>query len=90
MTVEFISSIPGRRDSSGKGRVSYVAKEIDDFLQADGERYARVTIEGREPKNMNQSFRLYLKKNPDIAEKVTVHFIGGQLYLERLDSESEE
>ena len=83
MSLEFLKNIPGGRGR--RGRVPYVAREIRDFLSHDGERYAHVVIEGREPKNMNQSFRSYLKHNPDVAEKVAVHLIGGELYLERLD-----
>ena len=85
MAIEFIEDIPGRRAPGGRGRVPYAEKEIKDFLAAEGERFAKVTVEGRKPKNMNQSFRLYLKKHPDLAEKVIVHFIGGELYLERID-----
>ena len=83
MAVEFIEEIPGKRGGFGRGRVPYPAKEIDTFLKAKDQRYAKVTIEGKTPKNMAQSFRLYLKKHPDVAEKVAVHFIGGELYLER-------
>lgn len=85
MAVEFLDEIPGRKRATSRGRIPYPAKEIDAFLAEEGKKYARVTIEGREPKNMAQSFRLYLKKNPDVAKKVSVHFIGGELYLERLD-----
>ena len=84
MSLEFLKNIPGGR--GGRGRHPYAAREIQEFLSSDdGQRYAHVVIEGREPKNMNQSFRNYLKKNPDVAEKVAVHLIGGELYLERLD-----
>ena len=83
MSLEFVKNIPGGR--AGRGRTPYAAREIQEFLSHDGERYAHVVIEGREPKNMNQSFRNYLKRNPDVAEKVAVHLIGGELYLERLD-----
>ncbi len=83
MAVEFIEEIPGRRGVSTRGRVPYPAKEIDTFLEAKDQRYAKVTIEGKLPKNMAQSFRLYLKKHPDVAEKVAVHLIDGELYLER-------
>lgn len=85
MAVEFIDDIPGRSRVSSRGRVPYAAREIEAFLADEDHRYAKVTIEGKEPKNMAQSFRIYLKKNPDIAEKVSIHLIGGELYLERLD-----
>lgn len=84
MAIELLDHIPGRATTAGRGRVPYAAKEIEEFLAAEDSQYAHVTIEGRAPKNMAQSFRLYLKKNPDISEKVAVHFIGGELYLERL------
>lgn len=88
MALEMIEIIPGRRRNPGPGRIPYAAREIDEFLaDKSGMKYAKVTIEGKEPKNMAQSFRLFLRKNPDVAEQVAVHFVGGELYLERLDVE---
>lgn len=83
MALEYIQDIPGGRGV--RGRVPYARKEIEEFLNAEGQRYAKVVIEGRQPKNMYQSFRLYLKRNPEVAEKVAVHLVAGELYLERLD-----
>ena len=85
MAIEFVDKLPGRAGVGRRGRVPYAAVEIDEFLAAEGQKYAKVTIEGKEPKSMAQSFRLYLKKHPDVAQKVAVHFVGGELYLERLD-----
>lgn len=83
MALEYVTDIPGGR--GGRGRTPYARKEIEEFLKGEGERYAKVVIEGRKPKNMYQTFRLYLKKNPEVAEKVAVHLVAGELYLERLD-----
>ena len=85
MALEYCDSLPERSGLGRRGRTPYPAKEIEAFLASEKEqRYAKVTIEGKKPKSMNQSFRLYLKKNPEIAQKVAVHLIGGELYLERL------
>ena len=83
MSLEFVENMPAGR--GGRGRNPYAAREVQDFLSHDGERYAHVVIEGKSPKSMNQSFRNYLKKHPDVAERVAVHLVGGELYLERLD-----
>lgn len=85
MAIEYVDAIPGRTRSVGRGRVPYPAREIESFLNDGDQKYGKVTIEGKEPKSMAQSFRHYLKRNPEVAEKVAVHLVGGELYLERLD-----
>jgi hypothetical protein len=77
--------LPGDDHTPWFGDSDPLLEEIEEFLKAEGQRYAKVVIEGRQPKNMYQSFRLYLKRNPEVAEKVAVHLVAGELYLERLD-----
>jgi hypothetical protein len=90
MALTFVKELPGmEKEPVSPGRVPYAAEPIKEFLAARGRKYAKVTLENekgepRKGKAMHQAFRDYLKKNPKLAERVKVHLIDGDLYLERL------
>ena len=86
MTLEFVSELPkqtrGARRTGDKA--PYTASAIASFLESEQPQQC-VEIEGKLPKSMYQSFRAYLKLNPELQSQVAVRMSCGKLYLQRLD-----
>lgn len=68
--------------SLGKGRESYVARDIIDFAQSDMA-VAELVVEGKKWRNVYKAARYWMARHPDLCPGVAVTRRGERVFLVR-------
>ena len=80
MQLEFVTELPKRTRRYGQTKTT-----IEDFL-GSGNRYAKVDADdGRKSDSLYHTFLACVRRNDDLRNRVSVHYVGGHAYLERID-----
>ena len=78
--LEFVTELP-----KGARRFGQTRLVIEDFLGSCN-KYARVNVDdGRDSKTLYQTLLACVRRNDDLRNRVSVHYVGGHAYLERID-----